>query len=272
MNAIFKGIWNKDFIDNIQITAAETVGVETRAGYYDKSGALKDMVQNHLLQVLSIVAMEEPDKDENKGIKKSQLKLLKSLKPLINTKDDLVMGQYNGYLDEANIQPNSKTETYVALRLFIDNERWDGVPFYIRTGKKMGNKETQVVIQFKEVNGIPGNILVIKIQPDEGVYLQFSAKKPGTENDIQRVSMDFCQSCVLENRINTPEAYERLLYACFEGDASLFSEWDQIEVSWNYINNIVEAYNKEDNNLYIYDQGTMGPKEAGNLVNWVEDI
>lgn len=272
MNAIFRGIWNKDFIDNVQITAAETVGVETRAGYYDKSGALKDMVQNHLLQVLSIVAMEEPNKDEKNGIKKSQLELLKSLKPLTKTKDDLVMGQYAGYLEEANIPPDSKTETYVALRLFVDNERWDGVPFYIRTGKKMGNKETQVVIQFKEVNGIPGNILVIKIQPDEGVYLQFSAKKPGTENDVQRVSMDFCQSCVLENRINTPEAYERLLYACFEGDASLFSEWDQIAVSWNYINSIFKSYNKKDNNLYIYEQGTMGPKEAENLVNWVEDI
>ena len=269
-NAIFKGIWNKNFIENIQITASETVGVETRAGYYDKSGALKDMVQNHLLQVLSIVAMEEPKKQTSKEIHKEQLKLLKAMREIENVDDNLVMGQYAGYLDENNIAKDSKTETYVALKLFIDNERWEKVPFFIRTGKKLGEKETQVIIKFKDENNNPGNVLKIKIQPDEGVYLQFNAKKPGTEHELQKVSMDFCQSCVLENRINTPEAYERLLFACINSDHSLFSDWEQIVVSWNFVNNLIAKYENSSKNLYIYEAGSMGPKKADELVNWIE--
>ena len=145
-NIIFKGVWNKDFIENIQITAAEAVGVGTRASYYDKSGAVKDMVQNHLLQVLSIVAMEEPKEDGSRGIHDSQYNLLSKLAPVTNVNDSLVMAQYEGYLDEENISKDSKTETYAALKLFIDNERWQGVPFFIRTGKKMKTRETQVVV------------------------------------------------------------------------------------------------------------------------------
>lgn len=268
-NVIFKGIWNKDFIENIQITAAETVGVGTRAGYYDKNGALKDMVQNHLLQVLSIVAMEEPIEDNSTEIHNSQYNLLSAIKPVEDTNANLVMAQYNGYLNEKNIQPNSKTETYAALKLFIDNERWENVPFFIRTGKKMGDRETQVVVQFKAVGDTPGNVLIIKIQPDEGVYFQFNAKKPGTEQELQQISLDFCQSCILENRINTPEAYERLLDACLKGDRALFSQWDQIVVSWQFVNNLLDKYHKQGSPLYRYEQGSMGPEEANKLVEWI---
>ena len=268
-NIIFKGIWNKDFIENVQITAAETVGVGTRASYYDKSGALKDMVQNHLLQVLSLVAMEEPKGTESSRIHESQYNLLSALKPIEDVRDSLVMGQYEGYLQEENIPADSKTETYAALKLYVDNERWQGVPFFIRTGKKMDSRETQVVVQFKAVGDVPGNVLIIRIQPDEGVYFQFNAKKPGTEKELQQISLDFCQSCILENRINTPEAYERLLDACFKGDRSLFSQWDQIVASWTFVNDLIAKYEEQGSPLYTYEQGSKGPKEADKLVNWV---
>ena len=269
-NIIFKGIWNKDFIENVQITAAETVGVGTRASYYDKSGALKDMVQNHLLQVLSLVAMEEPKGTESSRIHESQYNLLSALKPIEDVRDSLVMGQYEGYLQEENIPADSKTETYAALKLYVDNERWQGVPFFIRTGKKMDSRETQVVVQFKAVGDVPGNVLIIRIQPDEGVYFQFNAKKPGTEKELQQISLDFCQSCILENRINTPEAYERLLDACFKGDRSLFSQWDQIVASWTFVNKLIAKYEEQGSPLYTYEQGSKGPKEADELVNWVK--
>ena len=269
-NIIFKGIWNKDFIENVQITAAETVGVGTRASYYDKSGALKDMVQNHLLQVLSLVAMEEPKGAESSRIHESQYNLLSALKPIEDVRDSLVMGQYEGYLQEENIPADSKTETYAALKLYVDNERWQGVPFFIRTGKKMDSRETQVVVQFKAVGDVPGNVLIIRIQPDEGVYFQFNAKKPGTEKELQQISLDFCQSCILENRINTPEAYERLLDACFKGDRSLFSQWDQIVASWTFVNDLIAKYEEQGSPLYTYEQGSKGPKEADKLVNWVK--
>ena len=269
-NIIFKGIWNKDFIENVQITAAETVGVGTRASYYDKSGALKDMVQNHLLQVLSLVAMEEPKGTESSRIHESQYNLLSALKPIEDVRDSLVMGQYEGYLQEENIPADSKTETYAALKLYVDNERWQGVPFFIRTGKKMDSRETQVVVQFKAVGDVLGNVLIIRIQPDEGVYFQFNAKKPGTEKELQQISLDFCQSCILENRINTPEAYERLLDACFKGDRSLFSQWDQIVASWTFVNDLIAKYEEQGSPLYNYEQGSKGPKEADKLVNWVK--
>ena len=269
-NIIFKGVWNKDFIENVQITAAEAVGVGTRASYYDKSGAVKDMVQNHLLQVLSIVAMEEPKEEGSRGIHDSQYNLLSSLAPITDVNESLVMAQYEGYLDEENISKDSKTETYAALKLFIDNERWQGVPFFIRTGKKMGDRETQVVVQFKAIGDVPGNVLIIRIQPDEGVYFQFNAKKPGTEQELQQISLDFCQSCILENRINTPEAYERLLDACFKGDRALFSQWDQIVVSWTFVNDLLAKYYKQGAPLYTYKQGSMGPKEADEFVDWIK--
>ena len=277
-NSIFKGVWNKDFIESVQINAFETVGVESRGGYYDESGALRDMMQNHLFQILSIVAMEEPTNMGSDAIKAAQSQVFQDLKPIVpqEIKDHLVMGQYEGYRQEEKVSPDSKTETYAAMKLFVDNERWQGVPFYIRTGKKLFSRESEVIVQFKSTTeDAEGNILIIKIQPDEGIYLKFNIKKPGKENGIQVVKMDFCQSCILENRINTPEAYERLLKACMISDQSLFSKWDQIELSWNYIDHAVDSYHKYDGTLYSYEAGTSGPKEADHLLlhnkhYWIE--
>ncbi len=265
-NAIFRGIWNKDYIQDVQITAAEKVGVGTRAGYYDQSGALRDMVQNHLLQVLSIVGLEAP----NGNIAARQYELLSAIRPIENVEEQVVMGQYEGYLEEENIPKDSRTETYVAVKLFVDNPRWEGVPFYIRTGKKMREQESKVVIRFKSELGEANNVLIIRIQPDEGIYLKFNAKKPGTEQELQTVSMDFCQSCVLENRINTPEAYERLIYSAFKQDQSLFSKWDQIVVSWHFVNDLLQQYKAAGRPLYHYAEGSCGPAEADKLVDWVE--
>ena len=265
-NAIFKGVWNRDFIDRVDINVYETVGVDSRGGYYDKSGALADMIQNHLFQIMSIVAMEEPADSESSSIKEAQSNVFKSLKQVEPEKIDdmLLMGQYRGYREEDKVAPDSVTETYVAMKLEIDNERWQGVPFYLRTGKKLHKRESEVIVSFKSTSeGAPGNNLIIKIQPDEGVKLNFNIKKPGTETKvIQEVEMDFCQSCILENRINTPEAYERLLKACMDSDRSLFSQWEQIEISWNFINRIVSLYKENSNRLYFYEPGTEGPEET----------
>lgn len=277
-NSIFKGVWNRDFIESVQINAFETVGVETRGGYYDESGALRDMVQNHLFQILSIVAMEEPVEMESEAIKAAQLKAFADLKPIVPEEiaDYLVLGQYEGYRQEDKVADDSTTETYAAMKIMIENERWQGVPFYIRTGKKLFSRESEVIVQFKSTTEeAEGNILIIKIQPDEGVYLKFNIKKPGKENGVQVVKMDFCQSCILENRINTPEAYERLLKACMISDQSLFSKWDQIETCWNYIDHAVESYKRHAGYLYPYAVGTAGPKEADSLLlndkhYWIE--
>ena len=265
-NAIFKGVWNKDSIEKIDINVYEEVGVDSRGGYYDKSGALADMIQNHLFQIMSIVAMEEPVNMESKSIKEAQSNVFRELKQVEPEEIDdmLLMGQYIGYRNEDKVNPESVTETYVAMKLEIDNETWRGVPFYLRTGKKLHKRESEVVVSFKSTSeGVLGNNLIIKIQPDEGVKLKFNIKKPGTEKHIiEEVDMDFCQSCILENRENTPEAYERLLKACMDSDRSLFSQWDQIELSWNFINRVVSLYKKYSNKLYFYEPGTMGPKET----------
>lgn len=265
-NAIFKGVWNREFIDRVDINVYETVGVDSRGGYYDKSGALADMIQNHLFQIMSIVAMEEPKDSSSKAIKDAQSNVFKSLKEVSPAEIDdvLLMGQYKGYRDEDKVDPNSVTETYVAMKLEIDNERWNGVPFYLRTGKKLHKRESEVVVSFKSTSeGVPGNNIIIKIQPDEGVKINFNIKKPGTETKvIEEVGMDFCQSCILENRMNTPEAYERLIKACMDSDKSLFSQWEQIEISWNFINRIIDLYKKNSNKLYFYEAGTKGPKES----------
>lgn len=262
-NTIFRNVWNKDSIEKVEINVYETVGVETRGGYYDKNGALKDMIQNHLFQIMSIVAMGEPRDQSTEAIKKVQTNVLRNLIP-IDAQDidkNLVMGQYIGYRDEDKVDPNSVTETYVAMKLEVDSERWRNVPFILRTGKKLHKRECEVIISFKEsMPGVYRNVLTIKVQPDEGVKLNFNIKKPGIETDtVEKVDMDFCQSCVLENRKNTPEAYERLLNAAIESDKTLFSQWDQIELSWNYINELIDTYKSNSGKLYMYEPGTYGP-------------
>lgn len=278
MNPIFTDVWNHQYIENVQISVMENVGVETRGGYYDQAGALKDMVQNHLFQILSIVGMEEPSEFFGSDMHEKQLEVLRSLRPVekLKMEETMVLGQYFGYQKEDFVARDSQTETYAALRLFIDNERWSQVPFYIRTGKKLNCREMEVAITFKRtLLNVEPNILVIKIQPVEGVYFQFNIKQPGNSDNIVPTSMDFCQSCIDINRINTPEAYERLLMAVINEESSWFSQWDQIALSWEYIDRLKERFMQENKQITTYETGSTGPKEAQELLEtyqhaWVE--
>lgn len=273
-NALFKNNWDNKSIKSIQISALETVGVENRGNYYDHTGAIKDMIQNHLLQILSIVTMEEPT---SSNICTQQADILKNL--VINDYTrDVVVGQYIqnedslSYLEENLVQENSTTETFAALKLGINTPTWSGVPIYIRTGKRMKKRTTEVVIEYKPIDGKESNVLIIKIQPDEGVYLKFNIKKPGVDNTTESVFMDFCQSCVIEYRQNTPEAYERLLLACLQGDSSLFSSFEVVRLSWAF----VEELSKKIPSPVNYLAYTDGPKESFDLLvrdgnTWIQE-
>lgn len=266
-NPIFANLWNSQYIESVQISAFEDLGIGSRGNYYDTSGALKDMVQNHLFQILSIVAMEWPEHFSTQAMHDAQLRVLKSLRKVEDIRDNLVLGQYKGYRQEKNVAPDSSTETYAALRLFIDNERWWNTPFYIRTGKKLKCREMQIAIVFRQTFiTAPRNILIIKIQPNEGVHLQFNVKKPGETDEIIQAKMDFVQSSSLVNKINTPEAYERLIIACIHGERSWFSQWDQIEMSWEFVEHLKDLYRWDKLPVFSYDAGTSGPVEAENLL------
>ena len=277
-NPVFANAWNGEMIEAVEISALEDVGVENRGGYYDASGALKDMVQNHLFQILSILAMERPGAFTSEEMHARQLEVLRALKPVTpeDLEQSLILGQYDGYRSEPLVSPESGTETYACMRLFIDNDRWNGTPFYIRTGKKTGLRETEVAVIFRRPNPeTEPDILLIKIQPTEGIYLRFNIKRPGDSEEVMTASMDFCQNCILENQVNTPEAYERLLTACIKGERSWFSQWDQIEISWNYIEQLKQLAASRNLPLYPYLPGTRGPREAETLLNafghhWLE--
>ncbi len=259
-NSIFKACWNKDYIDHIKIYACEELGVETRAGYYDKAGALKDMVQNHLMQILSLVAMDEAKPNET--IKQKQVEVMQNLQIPKTAKNSLYLGQYEGYLDEDGVSKTSNTETLACMKLFVDTNRFKGVPFYILTGKKMAKREMNVVIVFKAVSeGVAPDTLTFKVQPTEGVYLEFNIKEPGDSSDIIKANMDFCQSCNIVYRMNTPEAYERLLLAAINSDNTWFSPWEQIELCWSYIENLKQLYFKEGLLVEKYKTGLYLKKE-----------
>lgn len=277
-NALFEHVWNSRCIESVTISALEDVGVEERGGYYDASGALKDMVQNHLFQILSILAMEKPESFDSPGIHDAQLEALKALRPpqAETLADTLVLGQYQGYTAEPKVAPDSTTETFAALRLFVDTPRWQGTPFYIRTGKKTGIRQTTVVMTFRHSGGKgEADTLIIEIQPTEGMSLQFNIKRPGDSTDVIAAKMDFCQSCNLENQRNTPEAYERLLTACLKGERTLFSQWDQIAVSWAFVAKLKELAQTQKLPVAQYAQGQCGPASANDLParfghHWVE--
>ncbi len=258
-NPIFKRAWNRDFISKVEIIAAEDLGIGSRGFYYDKTGALKDMVQNHLFQILSIVAMDRSQDDQD--IYDEQIKVLKRLKKVDETEIEkvMVLGQYEGYTDEDKVDKNSTTETFAKLCLYIENERWKDVPFYVTTGKKMKTKEMEVVLTFKveENMGYP-NELRIKIQPQEGVYFKFNIKRPGSSEEIIPTEMEFCQTCINRYRLNTPEAYERLLDACIQSEQALFSKWEQIELSWRVVDHLKKLYDKKSLPLIKYPQGSNG--------------
>jgi len=275
-NTLFEPLWNNTYIEQIQITSSETLGVGSRGGYYEKSGAIRDMVQSHMLQLISLIAMEKPVDLNSKTIRDEKVKVLKALKQYDEHDQRAIRGQYGGsgevlgYNEEDKVSKDSNTETYVALKLEIQNNRWNGVPFYIRTGKRMPKKTTEIVIEFKQSNtlyqkeNLSPNMLVIKIQPMEGVFFQFNAKKPGTEPKIIPVQMDFCQNCQIG--FNSPEAYERLLFDVMRGDATLFARWDEVEYSWKYVDAIISAWEKNKSIFPNYESGTWGPKEADELL------
>jgi len=284
-NTLFEPLWNNRYIDHIQITSSETVGVENRGGYYEGAGALRDMMQNHMLQLLMLTAMEPPVNLDTQSVRDEKVKVLKALSPIKG--DDVihnvVRGQYGagiingkpvkGYREEDRVSPNSNTETFIAMKLMIDNIRWGGVPFYLRTGKRLPYKMTEITVQFydsprvlyfKEFDGLKPNAIVIKIQPQEGVLLQFNAKKPGTRNEIIPVGMDFCQNCSIGEV--SPDAYERLLYDVLRGDSTLFTRWDEVEYSWRFIDEIAEKWEEILPDFPNYPAGSWGPKEARELI------
>jgi glucose-6-phosphate 1-dehydrogenase len=286
-NGIFEPLWNRDHIDHVQITVAETVGVETRGKFYDSTGALRDMVPNHLCQLLTMTAMEPPTRFNADAVRTEKAKVLDAVQ-IYQPEDvarNVVRAQYAAgdvggkhvadYLKEPNVAPDSATETYVAMKLSIDNWRWAGVPFYLRTGKALAKRQTEVAIQFKQapfamfrdtpVDSLPQNDLIIHVQPDEGVTLRLSAKVPGPTVHIGGVEMRFNYKDYFKSTPST--GYETLIYDCMKGDASLFQRADNIEGGWRIVQPILDAWAKAGKvKLPTYPAGSSGPDEATALI------
>jgi glucose-6-phosphate 1-dehydrogenase len=285
-NGIFEPLWNRNYVHHIEITSSESIGVEKRGAYYDKSGALRDMVQNHLLHLIGFIAMEPPSSLDSNSIRNEVVKVFQSLRPIrsVDVKKVAVRGQYtgshirgewiNGYRDEENVAKDSKTETYAALKFYIDNWRWGGVPFYLRTGKRLPIRVTEAVIHFRETphylftqkEGCTGcNQLILRIQPDEGILLKFGMKIPGAGFNVKNVNMDFHYSDLSTEHI--PEAYERLLYDCMNGDSTLYTRSDAVLTAWKFLDPvIIEWENNPDIPVYGYPAGTWGPDKADDLI------
>jgi glucose-6-phosphate 1-dehydrogenase len=285
-NAIFERLWNRDIIDHVQITVSERIGVGRRGGYYEEAGALRDMVQNHLLQVFALVAMEPPVSLDAEAIRDEKVKLLRSIRPLTpdGVRRCVVRGQYTagragdqplpGYRQEERVRPESNVETYVALKLLVDNWRWSGVPFYLRTGKALPSSASQVRVQFRRTPNVlfaqlcgqklDSNSLTIRLQPDEGIALRFNGKAPGTAVEVRPVHMNFSYDAHFG--AYTPEAYERLLLEAILGDATLFIRKDEVEVAWEFIDSIRQAWAEEPlTDREFYPAGTWGPAAADDL-------
>ena len=281
-NGMFEPIWNRNFIDYVQITASEDLGIGRRAGYYDSAGALRDLVQNHMLQLLTLLCMEPPVTFNADEVRDEKVKVLHALAP--PTPDQVVRAQYTagfaegkdvpGYLEEEGVPPDSKTETYVALRLEVDNWRWAGVPIYLRTGKRLARKVTEIAVTLKPVPhlafeaegsiGVQPNQLVLTMQPNEGVSLSLGAKIPGTRMRIRPVNMEFLYGTAFLSQ--SPEAYERLIMDAMRGDATLFTRNDEVEAQWRIIDPIIEAWGNQDIPVYTYPAGTGGPQEADGIL------
>ncbi|SEM87706.1 glucose-6-phosphate 1-dehydrogenase [Mesobacillus persicus] len=286
-NSIFEPLWNNRFISNIQVTSSETLGVEERGRYYEKSGALRDMVQNHMLQMVSLLAMEPPISLTTDEIRSEKVRVFRALRPIKGNEvnEYFVRGQYGkglleekkvpAYNEEDMVDPESNTETFVAGKLMIDNFRWAGVPFYIRTGKRMEAKTTKIVVEFKDMpmdlynrqeGSVRPNLLVIHIQPEEGITLYLNAKKAGQFMNSTPVKLSYANKGI--DGLNTPEAYEKLLYDCLRGDATNFTHWDEVALSWSFVDNISAVWEKEkEQNFPNYEAGSMGPKAADALLD-----
>ena len=277
-NLVFNALWNREHISYVEITAAESIGIKKRGEYYDKSGALKDMIQNHLLELLSLIAMNDPKENSPDSIRDEKVNVLKSIKK-VDYKNNIVRGQYikskgrkgeqyNSYRSSEGVSNNSKTETYFACKLFIENERWKDIPFFIRTGKRMPTKVTEIVINFKKNKTIfsdndQSNMLIFRLQPDEGLLVKFNLKKPGKKNQLINKNLEFHYKN-LSNEFNT-NSYETLLLDIFNGDTMLFSRSDFVEMAWKIVDPISDEIEKDNIKLYGYKSGTWGPKIADNL-------
>ena len=285
-NSMFEPLWNRRYVDHIQITAAETVGVEHRAGYYDRSGALRDMIQNHLLQVLCVIAMEPPSTFDAESVRIEKLKVLKAVRPVSIGEVDrvAVRAQYVaggledqasvGYLEEKDVAAASRTETYAALQFTIDNWRWQGVPFYVRTGKRMARRASAVTLQFRQPphlifqdgETVNPSKLTVRLQPEEGISLSFSGKMPGPDVALGSVQMHFSYADTFGGR--HPEAYETLLLDCLNGDATLFASSDWIEKSWELLMPVIEAWGATSaSRVPTYAAGSWGPSQANAILD-----
>jgi glucose-6-phosphate 1-dehydrogenase len=285
-NSIFEPVWNTNLIDSVQITAGEEIGVELRGGYYDKAGALRDIVQNHALQLLALVAMEPPASFDANAVRDEKVKVLRAIRPIEDGEvaHATVRGQYAkgwvlgervvAYREEKNVAPGSLTETFAALRLFVDNWRWAGVPFYIRAGKRLPKRATELHIRFKKpphltfgreaAQELEPNAITLRIQPEEGISLRFGAKVPSAGVKLRNVTMDF--EYATSFLVDTPEAYERLLLDCMIGDPTLFTRADEVETAWKLIDPIEAAWRDDRPPLQMYEAGTWGPPSAARLL------
>ncbi len=284
-NGIFEPLWNNRYVDHVQITGAETLGVERRGAYFDHAGILRDMVQNHLFQVLCLAAMEPPTSFSANAVRDEKLKVLQSLRPIDPDRwsDKIIRAQYTagsvlgrecpGYLEEGGVDPASKTETYVALELALDNWRWAGVPFYLRSAKRMPKRVTEIAIHFKAAPHrifrganahLANNVLAVRIQPDEGITMSIGSKVPGPSIEIAPVTMEFRYASSFGKE--APEAYERLLLDALNGDGTLFTRGDEVEASWSFISPIHEAWAASTEPLDTYPAGAWGPRRADDLL------
>jgi glucose-6-phosphate 1-dehydrogenase len=291
-NTIFEPLWNRRYVDHVQITVAEELGVEHRGTFYEQSGALRDIVQNHLLQVLALTAMEPPASFDANAIRDEKVKVLRSIRPLESRElaRSVVRGQYTqgeiagvevpGYREEEGVSPESNVETFLALELDIDNWRWAGVPFYLRTGKRLPHRVTEVALQYKQVPFLPlppsavssvePNTMVLNIQPEEGITLEFAAKVPGPTFKVRGVALDFRYSEAFTE--HAPEAYERVLRDAFLGDATLFIRSDEVDQAWQIVQPLIDTFEAGRVPLHFYPAGSWGPSEADHLLASHEDV
>jgi glucose-6-phosphate 1-dehydrogenase len=276
-NSIFEPLWNRKYIDHVQITAAEQIGVEGRGNFYDSTGIVRDFLQNHILEVLSLVAMEPPVSFDANEIRDEKAQVLRSLRAMTGSDVDryMVHGQYDGYRDEPGVAESSRTPTYAALQIHIDNWRWQGVPFFVRAGKALKSRATEVAIHFQRAplslfggeascNVLAPNVLILRIQPDEGIALRFESKVPGDVIETASVTMDFSYKRAFS--VASADAYERLLLAAMRGDATLFLRRDAVEHAWRFVTPMLETWESETDAPAKYAQGSEGPREADELI------